>query len=259
MKFRPCIDIHNGKVKQIVGSSLSDQGDKAKENFVASHDAAWFASLFQKDHLTGGHVIMLNHEGSDYYEATRREALSALRTYPGGLQIGGGINADNAGSYIETGAAQVIVTSYVFFDGKISIENLRKLDRAVGREHLVLDLSCSKKDGDFYIMTDRWQKYTETPLSKTLMEDLAQYCSEFLVHAIDAEGKERGINEELAELLSGFEDFPMTYAGGIHSLEDIELLKRIGKGNLDFTIGSALDLYGGPLSYRKIVDACKKV
>lgn len=256
MKFRPCIDIHNGKVKQIVGSSLRDQGNEAKENFVAAHDAAWFASLFQKDHLAGGHVIMLNHQGSEYFEATRKEALSALWAYPGGLQIGGGINADNAADYIEAGAAQVIVTSYVFFDGKISMENLRKLDRAVGREHLVLDLSCSKKDGEFYIMTDRWQKYTETPLSKALMEELAQYCSEFLVHAIDAEGREHGIDEGLAELLAGFDGFPITYAGGIHSMEDVELLKKIGHGKIDFTIGSALDLYGGPLSYRKIVDSC---
>ncbi len=259
MKFRPCIDIHNGKVKQIVGSTLKDEGSQADENFVAEHGAEYFAELFRKDHLTGGHIILLNKEGTEYFEATRREAQSALSAYPGGMQIGGGINAENAAEWIAAGASHVIVTSYVFFDGKIDFDRLKKLEDAVGTDRIVLDLSCSKKDGAYYIMTDRWQKYTETPLDRNLMEKLASHCDEFLIHAIDVEGKGRGIDSELAELLTCLPDFPVTYAGGIHSLEDIQLLKEKGRGKLDFTIGSALDIYGGSLSYREIAMTCKNI
>ena len=183
MKFRPCIDIHNGKVKQIVGGSLKDAGDRAEENFVSCQDAAFYAALYRDRGLTGGHVILLNGSSSPYYEETREQAFLALRTYPLGLQIGGGVCPENAGEYLDAGASHVIVTSYVFKDGRISWENLEKIERETGREHLVLDLSCRKKDGQYFIVTDRWQKFTEVPVTMEIMEELGTHCDEFLIHA----------------------------------------------------------------------------
>ena len=254
MKFRPCIDIHNGKVKQIVGSSLKDEGDRAVENYVSERGASYYAGLFREHNLTGGHVILLNHKGSPYFEATRSEALSALSAWPGGLQVGGGITDENAAFFLRAGASHVIVTSYVFSDGKINYENLMRLVNAAGREHIVLDLSCRKKPGDdrYYIMTDRWQRYTETPLDGALMEHLAGFCDEFLVHAVAGEGKSGGIDGELAALLAGA-PVPVTYAGGIRSMEDIRELERLGRGKVDYTVGSALDLYGGTLEFEGLV------
>ena len=165
MKFRPCIDIHNGKVKQIVGGSLKDAGDTASENFVSEKDAAWYARFYQKDGIRGGHVILLNGADSPYYEETKKQAKQALTAYPGGLQIGGGIRDTNAKEYLDAGASHVIVTSFVFKDGRFHPENLEKMVKAVGREHLVLDVSCRKKDGNYYIVTDRWQKFTEVVLT----------------------------------------------------------------------------------------------
>ena len=95
MRFRPCIDIHNGKVKQIVGGSLKDEGNQASTNFTSELDAAWYARQYQKDHLKSGHIILLNPVGSEYYEATKKQAMGALAAYPGGMQIGGGITAEN--------------------------------------------------------------------------------------------------------------------------------------------------------------------
>ena len=80
MEFRPCIDIHNGKVKQIVGSSLADEGDRAVENFVAGADAAYYAHLYKEAGLRGGHIILLNSRDSAYYEATKAQALQRLRS-----------------------------------------------------------------------------------------------------------------------------------------------------------------------------------
>ena len=189
MRFRPCIDIHNGKVKQIVGGTLMDEGDKARENFVSEQDASWFAALYRDADLPGGHVILLNSPDSPYYEATRRQAFLALGTYPGGLQLGGGVNPENACAYLDAGASHVIVTSYVFRDGRIRWENLEQMVRSVGRSRLVLDLSCRKKDGKYYIVTDRWQKFTDTVLTPEMMHTLSSFCDEFLVHAVDVEGK----------------------------------------------------------------------
>ena len=249
MKFRPCIDIHNGKVKQIVGGSLKDAGDQARENFVSGQDAAFYAELYKNAGLKGGHVILLNGKDSEYYEATRNQALKAQATYPGGLQIGGGVCPDNAEDYLKAGASHVIVTSYVFKDGQLSWENLEKMVRTVGREHLVLDLSCRKKDDRYYIVTDRWQKFTNVPVTLETMEELGDHCDEFLVHAVDVEGKANGIETELADLLSAYEKRPVTYAGGVGSMEDIELLRKYGKGRLDVTVGSALDLFGGSIPF----------
>ncbi|MBQ1310652.1 MAG: phosphoribosylformimino-5-aminoimidazole carboxamide ribotide isomerase [Blautia sp.] len=253
MRFRPCIDIHNGKVKQIVGGSLLDQTDAAKENFVSTQDAAFYARLYQEKGLRGGHVILLNARTSPYYEETRQQALLALRTFPGGLQLGGGVCPENAEEYLNAGASHVIVTSYVFRDGRISWENLEKLEAVVGKEHLVLDLSCRKKDGQYFIVTDRWQKFTDTAVQKETLQELSSHCSEFLVHAVDVEGKASGVEKELAVLLSEYAFLPVTYAGGIGSFADIEDLKTYGKGLLDYTIGSALDIFGGMLSFDRIL------
>lgn len=251
MKFRPCIDIHNGKVKQIVGGSLKDAGDQAKENFVAEQDAAFYAKLYKKAGLKGGHVILLNSVGSEYYEATRVQALKALKAYPKGLQIGGGVCPDNAADYLEAGASHVIVTSYVFKNGEIYWDNLKKLCMAVGKEHVVLDLSCRKKDGRYYIVTDRWQTFTNVELGTEILGRLSGYCDEFLVHGVDVEGKASGIEQELINILKQA-DIPVTYAGGIGSMEDLEQIRRTGNGKVDFTIGSALDLFGGRIPYEVI-------
>lgn len=253
MQFRPCIDIHNGAVKQIVGSSLKDKGNQALENFVSKEDAAFYAKLYQNLHLKGGHIILLNHKDSEYYEATKAQALSALKQYPGGLMVGGGICDTNALEYINAGASHVIVTSFVFSNGKMNLENLEKLVRAAGKKHLVLDLSCKKVDGAYHIMTDRWQKATDVVLNTETMDFLMKYCDEFLIHAVDVEGKNQGIEHNLVEELGNWGKIPVTYAGGVHSLEDLALLKELGKGKVDVTIGSALDLFGGNLPLKEVL------
>ena len=252
MRFRPCIDIHNGRVKQIVGGSLTDAGDRAKENFVSEMDAAWYADLYRSHGLTGGHVILLNAKDSPYYEQTKAQALSALREWPGGLMIGGGISADNAGEFLDAGASHVIVTSWVFRDGHIRYDRIRTLRETVEKKHLVLDLSCRKRDGKYFVVTDRWQKFTEEEVTADLLSRLQDSCDEFLIHAVDVEGKARGIEEALVKLLAGACDIPVTYAGGVGSYEDVRKLRDLGKGKVDVTIGSALDLFGGPLEFRKV-------
>lgn len=253
MRFRPCIDIHNGKVKQIVGGSLRDTGNQAEENFVSEQDGAFYASLYKEKGLKGGHIILLNSTDSEYFQATRAQAFLALRAYPGGLQLGGGVNPDNAADYLNAGASHVIVTSYVFRDGRICWENLEKMVREVGREHLVLDLSCRKRADKYYIVTDRWQKFTEETVSLELMKKLGGYCDEFLIHAVDVEGKANGVEIPLAELLGEYEGHPVTYAGGVGSLKDIQTLKQASGGKVDVTVGSALDLFGGTIPFANLV------
>ena len=230
MKFRPCIDIHNGKVKQIIGGSLSDTKDQAETNFASELDAAYYARMYCQDGLKGGHIILLNAKDSSYYDADRQQALSALEAYPGGMQIGGGITAENAGGYLEAGASHVIVTSYVFQNGLFQKENLEKLKAAVGKEHIVLDLSCRKRDGEYYIVTDRWQTFTKVKLDKERLDLLAGECDEFLIHGVDVEGKASGVEEELVRLLADWGGTDMTYAGGIGSKEDLEYFRRISDG-----------------------------
>lgn len=257
MKFRPCIDIHNGKVKQIVGSSLQDRGNEAAENFVAEQGAGYFANLYKTYGLTGGHIILLNPMGSEYYEASRRQALEALKTYPDGLQIGGGIHPENAEDYLKAGASHVIVTSYVFRNGRIQYENLSKMEKAVGKKHLVLDLSCRRKENDYYVVTDRWQKFTDVAVNHKTLEILSGYCDEFLIHAVDVEGKANGIEREIAEVLGSWDGIPITYAGGIASVKDIELLRDYSNGKLDYTVGSALDLFGGNIPFEELIKVKK--
>ncbi len=259
MKFRPCIDIHNGRVKQIVGSSLRDEENRARDNFVSDKDADYYASMYRRDQLTGGHIIMLNPKGSEYYRENCRQADLALSAFPGGMQIGGGIDDTNAARFIQAGASHVIVTSFVFRDGKIDFKNLKKLEYEVGKEHIVLDLSCRRKGDVYYIVTDRWQKFTDVEISRQTLSLLSQHCSEFLIHAVDVEGKSGGIDETLTQMIGSFRDIPVTYAGGVRNLEDVEKLYRAGGGYLDITIGSALDLFGGSLKYEDVIRYCKKL
>ncbi|MCM1064451.1 MAG: phosphoribosylformimino-5-aminoimidazole carboxamide ribotide isomerase [Eubacterium sp.] len=257
MEFRPCIDIHNGQVKQIVGGSLRDKGDRAKENFVAQQDAAYYAALYRRSGLKGGHIILLNARDSAYHEASRQQAFSALKAYPGGLQVGGGITPDNAEEYLRAGASHVIVTSYVFQEGRIHYDKLEKMTKAVGKEHLVLDVSCKKTEAGYQVVTDRWQKLTEEKMDGELLDRLSDHCDEFLIHAVDVEGKARGIEQELAAMLGQWGKKPVTYAGGVHSYEDLEQLRRIGNNRLNVTVGSALDLFGGTLEWEKILEICR--
>jgi phosphoribosylformimino-5-aminoimidazole carboxamide ribotide isomerase len=236
--FRPCIDLHEGKVKQIVGGTLSENVSSVQTNFVSERPASWYAELYKRDGLKGGHVIMLGPGN----EAPAREALAA---YPGGLQIGGGINAENARAWLDAGASHVIVTSWIFYNGQLDWDRLGKLVGAVGRKGLILDLSCRKRGGDYVVVTDRWQKFTELTLSSHTLERLSESCDEFLIHAVDVEGLCRGIDGELVEKLAAWTKIPTTYAGGARSLRDLEEVDRLSQGRIHLTIGSALDIFGG--------------
>jgi phosphoribosylformimino-5-aminoimidazole carboxamide ribotide isomerase len=239
MHFRPCIDLHQGVVKQIVGSTLEDADSAAvTTNFEARRPAAWFAEQYRRDGLTGGHVICLGPGNED-------AARQALAAWPGGLQLGGGVNLENATDWLDAGAAAVIVTSWVFHDGTLDRQRLTDLSAAVGRERLVLDLSCRYKNGDYYIVTDRWQRFTREKMTPELLADLSSYCSEYLVHGVDVEGKCCGIETDLVALLAQWAELPITYAGGIHNQADLDLIETMGQGRIDFTVGSALDLFGG--------------
>ena len=258
MEFRPCIDIHNGKVKQIVGSSLRDRKDQAKENFVSEQDASYFAQFYKKDGIKGGHVILLNSKDSPYYEATRQQTLSALSAYPNGLQAGGGVCLENAEEFLDAGASHVIVTSFVFTDGKVNYENLKKMSALTGKERLTLDFSCRKRGKDYYIVTDRWQKFTDEKITEDFLDSMMEYADEFLVHAVDVEGKASGIERELVKILGNWGKIPITYAGGVGCFADLELLKTEGNNKLHVTIGSALDVFGGGMKYKDVLDFIKR-
>jgi phosphoribosylformimino-5-aminoimidazole carboxamide ribotide isomerase len=236
--FRPCIDLHEGKVKQIVGGTLGVEPGRLQTNYVSERPAAWYAELYKRDGLKGGHIIMLG-------AGNETEARAALQVYPGGLQIGGGINLNNARAWLEAGASHVIVTSWVFRGGQVDWERLAQLVAAVGKARLVLDLSCRRRGEDYLVVTDRWQKFTDLTISRESLEELAAWCAEFLIHAADVEGLCRGIDEELVSSLGKWSPIPTTYAGGASSLADLEAVTRLGQGKIDLTIGSALDIFGG--------------
>lgn len=250
MKLRPCIDLHGGKVKQIVGGTLTDKSKNsqggAKENYVSSYPAEYYAQLYKKNNLTGGHVIKLGPDND-------AQALSALGAWPGGLQIGGGITHENAAYWLRSGASHIIVTSYIFNNGQLDMDRLEKLYKEVGRENLVLDLSCRKRDNKWVVVTDRWQTFTSFNLTGNSLKDLSSYCDEFLIHGVDVEGKKCGIEEELVQLLGAETTIPVTYAGGVASFEDVDLIEKMGRGKVDYTVGSALDLFGGNLSFDKLL------
>ena len=236
--FRPCIDLHEGRVKQIVGGTLGAEPERLQTNFVSDRPAAWFAELYRRDGLKGGHVIMLG-------PGNEQEARAALRAYPGGLQVGGGVNLDNAQVWLDAGAAHVIVTSWVFRGGQVDWDRLAQLVEAIGKERLVLDLSCRRRGEDYYVVTDRWQKFTDVALTPDNLTKLAGSCAEFLIHAVDVEGQCRGIDRELVSRLGQWSPIPTTYAGGASSLAELETVARLGHGRIDLTIGSALDIFGG--------------
>jgi len=236
--FRPCIDLHEGKVKQIVGGTLSDSAHAVRTNFVSEKSSAEFAELYRRDGLRGGHVIMLGPGN----EAAARQALAA---YPGGMQVGGGVNLDNAEAWLDAGASQVIVTSWVFQGGRVDFDRLASLERKLGKQRLVLDLSCRRRGAEYWVVTDRWQKFTDVSLNSETLARLARSCEEFLVHAVDVEGLCQGIDAELVTRLAAESPIPVTYAGGASSLADLELVTRLGQGRVDLTIGSALDIFGG--------------
>lgn len=247
MRFRPCIDLHDGRVKQIVGSSLGEDQASLRTNFSSHLPPAHYAALYRQDKLMGGHVIMLGAGN----EAAAREALAA---WPGGLQVGGGITDANAMQWLEAGASHVIVTSHVFHDGLLDQDRLARLTQLVGRERLVLDLSCRWRHDGYYVVTDRWQKFTSLRISSQVLEDLARFCDEFLVHAVDVEGKCMGIDNRLLELLASSVPVPTTYAGGVAGWADLEQIRSSGQGRIDVTVGSALDIFGGTgLRYDEVV------
>lgn len=248
MKFRPCIDLHKGKVKQIVGSTLRDDSpEQLRTNFEAEQPSSYFARMYRDDHLTGGHIIKLG-PGND------QAAIDALAAWPGGLQVGGGIHLDNAAQWLDRGASHVIVTSSVFKDGQVDEDYLARLVRLIGRNRLVLDLSCRKRGGSYFIVTDRWQKFTDVELSAETLERFGASCDEFLIHAADVEGKCAGIEEELVKMLGRWVTIPTTYAGGVRNLEDMKRIRTLGGGSLDATVGSALDIFGGTgMTYREAV------
>jgi phosphoribosylformimino-5-aminoimidazole carboxamide ribotide isomerase len=251
MKFRPCIDLHEGRVKQIVGSTLTDGDATAlRTNFASELPPSHYAEMYRRDGLSGGHVIMLGPGN----EAAAAEALAA---WPGGLQLGGGITAANAIEWLDRGAAALIVTSYVFRDGLVLEERLRDLRQLVGRQRLVIDLSCRQRQGRYYVVTDRWQKFTEVEISPESLAFFAAFCSEFLIHAADVEGKCAGVAEDLVADLAEWTPLPTTYAGGVRDLNDLRLVRELGRNRLDVTIGSALDIFGGStITYREAVRFC---
>ena len=247
-QFRPCIDLHDGRVKQIVGGSLESGG--LRTNFVATESPAYFAKLYAADDLRGGHVIKLG-PGND------AAALEALEAAPGILQLGGGVDDTNALYWLDHGAERVIVTSFVFQAGELKRERLRRLSALVGRDRLTLDLSCRKRGGDYHVVTDRWKCFTELKVERGVLEDLAEFASEYLIHAVDVEGKRAGIDAELLNILADGAPIPCVYAGGISSLDDVATIEREGGGRIDYTVGSALDIFGGNIAYRVLVDRGK--
>lgn len=250
MKFRPCIDLHQGKVKQIVGETMQADSAQVVENFVSELTPAHYAELYRRDELTGGHIIMLGG-------GNEQAATEALQAYPGGLQIGGGINADNAALWLERGAAHVIVTSYIFNDGTLQQDNLDRIVSEVGKERLVIDLSCKARNGEWVVVTNGWRTFSDFIVRPDAIKELEQYCSEFLIHAVDVEGKRSGYQEQLVSQLAEWTSIPTTYAGGVRSIEDLVSFQELSKGKLDVTIGSALDIFGGALAYQQVVEYCK--
>ncbi|MEM7128621.1 MAG: phosphoribosylformimino-5-aminoimidazole carboxamide ribotide isomerase [Chloroflexota bacterium] len=247
MKFRPCIDLRNGRVVQIVGGTLRDgKANQPQTNFETERSPADFARLYQKDELTGGHVIALGPGNHD-------AALAALQAYPGGMQMGGGVTPENARTYLDAGASHVIVTSYVFRDGQVHIERLTDLVKRIGKERLVLDLSCRKRDNTYWVVTDRWQTFTKVAINEETLTWLATFCTEFLVHGVDVEGLRAGIEEPLVTMLGEWSPIPVTYAGGARALDDLERVNELGQGRVDLTIGSALDIFGGDVAYADVV------
>ncbi len=236
--FRPCIDLHEGKVKQIVGGSLSEDQGALRTNFVSARPSSWYAELYRRDGLPGGHIIMLG-------PGNEAAAVEALRAYPGGMHVGGGITPDNAARYLEAGASHVIVTSYVFREGRLDWDRLKAIEQRVGPGRLVLDLSCRRRGVDYFVVTDRWQKFTDVAVTEAVLQELSSHCAEFLIHAVDVEGLCQGVELDLVRKIGQWSPIPATYAGGARSMADVTGVTEAGQGRVDLTVGSALDIFGG--------------
>ena len=252
--FRPCIDLHDGRVKQIVGGSIDDsQPDSLQTNFVSDKPPAWFAQLYRRDELCGGHVIKLGQGNDD----AAREALAA---WPNGLQVGGGVTADNAAEWIDAGASHVIVTSCLFREEQLDEDRLKRLGQAVGQSRLVIDLSCRRRGDDYFVVTDRWQTFTQLRVDADTLSQLAEHCDEFLIHGVDVEGLGQGIDKTLVRLIAKYSPIAATYAGGARSMNDLQLVTDLGEGRVHLTIGSALDILGGDgLRYKDAVAFNRKL
>ncbi|KAK4163479.1 phosphoribosylformimino-5-aminoimidazole carboxamide ribotide isomerase [Cladorrhinum sp. PSN259] len=240
-RFRPCIDLHAGQVKQIVGGTLDSTTTSLQTNFVSPHPPAYFSSLYRDNDLLGAHVIMLG-------PGNREAALESLKAWPNHLQVGGGITDANAKEWVDAGAEKVIITSYLFPNKKFSQERLDAVLAALGgdKTKLVIDLSCRRKGEDrWFVATDKWQTITDTEVNEETIKSLEPYCSEFLIHAADNEGLQKGIDEKLVQRLAEWCSIPVTYAGGGRNLADLEAVKKLSNGKVDLTIGSALDCFGG--------------
>ena len=252
--FRPCIDLHDGRVKQIVGGSIDDsQPDSLRTNFVSDKPPTWFAQLYRRDNLCGGHIIKLGQGNDD----AAREALAA---WPGGLPIGGGITMDNAAEWIDAGASHVIVTSCLFREEQLDEDRLKRLGQAVGQSRLVIDLSCRRRGDDYFVVTDRWQTFTQLRVDADTLSQLAEHCDEFLIHGVDVEGLGQGIDKTLVRLIAKYSPIAATYAGGARSMNDLQLVTDLGEGRVHLTIGSALDILGGDgLRYKDAVAFNRKL
>ena len=252
--FRPCIDLHDGRVKQIVGGSIDDsQPDSLRTNYVSDKPPAWFAQLYRQDDLRGGHVIKLGQGNDD----AAREALAA---WPGGLQIGGGVTMDNAAEWIDAGASHVIVTSCLFREEQLDEDRIKRLGQAVGQSRLVIDLSCRRRGDDYFVVTDRWQTFTQLRVDADTLSQLAEHCDEFLIHGVDVEGLGQGIDKTLVRLIAKYSPIAATYAGGARSMNDLQLVTDLGEGRVHLTIGSALDILGGDgLRYKDAVAFNRKL
>jgi phosphoribosylformimino-5-aminoimidazole carboxamide ribotide isomerase len=251
--FRPCIDLHEGKVKQIVGGTLSNEPDRLRTNFVSERPASWYAELYKQDDLKGGHVILLG-------PGNEPAARAALAAYPGGLQVGGGVSETNACTWLDAGASHVIVTSWLFPQGRLDWARLQALSGQVGKPRLVLDLSCRRRGEDYFVVSRGWREFTDLPLNARTLKALAGWCSEFLIHAVDVEGLRQGIDRELVRKLADWSPIPTTYAGGAKAVSDLEEVTNLGRGRIDLTIGSALDIFGGSgVRYREAVEFNKRL
>ena len=270
MRFRPCIDLRHGVVTQIVGSTLTatstaashsstDSSDAAIENFVSSHPSSYYSQLYRGASLFGGHVIMLGPGN----ESAAREAL---QSWPGGLQVGGGIDDRNAQQWLEAGASHVIVTSWLFDGGELSASRLERLCELVGRQRLVLDLSCRRRPDDptgpYYVVTNRWQSFSSLQLTAATLTRLSRHCSEFLIHGVDVEGRRSGVEASLLTLIkqamdeAGSDGLHVVYAGGVRDMSDVRLVHELGGGRIDISVGSALDIFGGDLPLEHVVAYC---
>ncbi|KAG8850407.1 Enzyme that catalyzes the fourth step in the histidine pathway [Serendipita sp. 411] len=239
--FRPCIDLHNGLVKQIVGGTLSDTTPSdLRTNFVSSKNAGEFATLYRENNLHGGHVIKLG-PGND------QAAEEALKAWPDGLHIGGGITLENCQKWLDLGAEKVIVTSYLFPSGRFSLERLQAVSQKTGKERLVVDVSCRRRDDKWIVAMNKWQDMTDMEVNQESLDLLSEYCSEFLIHAADVEGLCQGIDQELVTKLGEWVKIPTTYAGGAKEIGDLDLVDKLSAGKVDLTFGSALDIFGGSL------------